>query len=164
MRHKTILAASAAAAAAAVIPGGAAAASTPDWLTLVNVESDQPSLLPVVCGENDTESALDPACEGLLGTEQDRAAADLGEQLPEAPGGYGQSLTNVDLRDFAKWQVCGIAVGATGEGYDCDNSITGAREPVGPGDGYSLVNADTTGAFDWRVCGITAFEEAGGSC
>ncbi|WP_199038445.1 hypothetical protein [Glycomyces salinus] len=164
MRHTKILAASAAAAAAAVIPSGAAAASTPDWLTLANIESDQPSLLPMVCGEDDSGTVLDPACEGLLGTEQDRAAADLGEQLPDAPGGYGRTLANVDLRDFAKWQVCGIAVGATGEGYDCDNSITGEREPAGPGDAYSLVNADTTGSFDWRVCGVSAFEEASGSC
>ncbi|THV41286.1 hypothetical protein [Glycomyces buryatensis] len=161
MRYRNIVAVAAAAAAASVIPGGTASASTPDWLTLANVETGQPSLLPEVCGAGPTGSLSDPVCEGLLGTDSEDAAETFGESIPEAPAGYSSpSVANLDLRNFAKWQVCGVAVASTAEDFDCDNSITGEAEPVEPAGGVSLVNADTTGAFNWSVCGISAFQAA----
>jgi hypothetical protein len=156
MRNTTMVAASAvAAAAAAAISGGAASASTPDWLTVANVESEHDSVLPAVCETGETGPLTDTACGSLFSADTEGEAEDLGHELPEAPAGYGMpSLANVDLRDFAKWQVCGIAVASSVEPAECDNSIPGPKEPVGPGSGISLVNADTTGALEWSVCGI----------
>ena len=163
MRYKTMLAASAAAAAASVIPVGTAAASTPDWLTIVDVETGQPTLLPMVCGEEPSGTALDPACESLLGSGWEPEAG-FGAELPDVPGGYGRTLANVDMRDFAKWQVCGVQAGASSEGLDCDNSITAERAPMSSGDGYLLANVDATGAFEWSVCGISTSGKTAGSC
>jgi len=156
MRNTTMVAASAvAAAAAAAISGGAASASTPDWLTVASVDSEHETMLPAVCETGETGALTDTACESLLGSDTEGEAETFGREVPESPAGYGMpSLANVDLRDFAKWQVCGIAVASPAAPAECDNSIPGPKEPVGPGSGISLVNAETAGAFDWSVCGI----------
>ena len=164
MRYKTIVAASAAAAAAAV-PYGAAAASGPDWLTPVTLETGSPSLLPVVCGEEPTGTVIDPACAGVFGTPQPSDA--YGVQLPETPQApqaattYGgmPSLANVDLRDFAKWEVCGVAAASETADVSCDNSITEEHQPVGSPNGASLVNIDATGALHWSICGVAVLSE-----
>lgn len=155
MRNTALFAATAAAAAAAAaLTGSAASASTPDWLTMANVESEHDSMLPTVCETGDAGPLTDTACASLFSADTEGEAEDLGRELPEAPAGYGFSPVNADLRDFAKWQICGIAVASSVEPAECDNSIQGPKEPVAPGSGVSLVNADTTGAFDWSVCGI----------
>ncbi|SDL05596.1 hypothetical protein SAMN05216298_2500 [Glycomyces sambucus] len=156
MRNTTMVAVSAAAAAAAAaLTGGAAQASTPDWLTLATVESEHDSVLPGVCESDQAGAITDMACGTVLGSPAPDEMAH-GEALPETPAGYGgASLANVDLRNFAKWKVCGVAVAAEAQGAVCDNSIQGPQEPVSPGSGMSLVNADTTGAFQWSVCGFS---------
>ncbi|WP_026925410.1 hypothetical protein [Glycomyces arizonensis] len=165
MRYKTIVAASAAAAAAA-IPCGAAAASTPDWLALASLETGNPSPLPVVCGEEPTGTVLDPACAGIFGTGQydDEAFGVPLPQpppVPQSPQTYDglPALANVDLRDSAKWEVCGVSAGSTTADVDCDNSTTAAREPVGSENGLSLLNVDASGALNWSVCGVAVLAE-----
>ncbi|GAB3648346.1 hypothetical protein [Glycomyces tarimensis] len=160
MRYKTIVAASAAAAAAAAIPCGTAAASTPDWLTLVSLETDQASMLPVLCGEQPTGTFVDPACQGLFGT-GNYDAESYGVAVPDAPEGYEDlpAVANVDLRNAARWEVCGVAAASTTEGVECENAIAAEEEPVGSDNGVALLNADATGAFNWSVCGITLFGE-----
>jgi hypothetical protein len=156
MRNTTMVAASAvAAAAAAALTGGAATAATPDWLTVASVDDEHRSMLPAVCETGDTGSLTDTACESLFSSDVEDEAVTYGRELPESPEGQGMpSLANIDLRDFAKWQVCGITVAADVEPAECDNSIPGPKEPVSPQGGISLVNADTTGAFHWSVCGV----------
>ncbi|WP_157974780.1 hypothetical protein [Glycomyces dulcitolivorans] len=155
MRNTTMVAVSAAAAAAAAaFTGGAAQASTPDWLTLATVESEHDSVLPGVCEADQVGAITDTACGTVLGSPPADEMAG-GESLPALPEGYGgASLANIDLRNFSKFKICGIAVAATTQDAVCDNSIKGPKEPVGPGSGMSLVNADTTGAFQWQVCQI----------
>ncbi|WP_026932299.1 hypothetical protein [Glycomyces tenuis] len=166
MRYKTIVAASAAAAAAAAIPCGAASASTPDWLTLVNLNTGNASLLPAVCGAESAGTVVDPACAGVFGAQPSTAEA-FGVELPETPqapqapptsGGGVPTVANVDMRDFARWEVCGVAAGSTTEDVTCDNSVP-ERQPMDPGNGVSLVNADTSGALNWSVCGIAVLSE-----
>ncbi|MFB9659186.1 hypothetical protein ACFQS3_13925 [Glycomyces mayteni] len=156
MRNTTMVAVSAAAAAAAAaFTGGAAQASTPDWLTLATVESEHDSVLPGVCEADQVGALTATACGTVLGSPSADEIEATGHTVPESPDAAGMpSVANIDLRDFAKWQVCGIAVAAQSEGFECDNSIDGPKEPVGPGSGISLVNADTTGAFHWSVCGV----------
>jgi hypothetical protein len=178
MQYRTIIAASAAAAATAALPFGAsaAAATTPEWLTLASAEYDVPGV-PAICGVNAAGIPIDAACGGILDTDGFDAFSEIGHveapaetggrALPETPAvpegheGYGiPTVANIDLRDFAKWQVCGINVASTSDGQVCDNSIQGDREPVGASDnGISLVNADTTGALAWSVCGISVLNE-----
>ncbi|MFG3343192.1 hypothetical protein [Glycomyces sp. NPDC048151] len=162
MRNTTMVAASAvAAAAAAALSGGAASASTPDWLTVANVDSEHDTTLPSVCETGETGPLADTACGSLFSADTEGTAETFGHELPESPAGYGMpALANVDLRDFAKWQICGVAVASSIEPAECDNSIPGPKEPVGPGSGISLVNAETAGAFHWSVCGI-AVAQAG---
>lgn len=166
MRYKTIVAASAAAAAAAV-PCGVASASTPDWLTLVNLDTGNPSMLPAVCGTEPTGTVVDPACAGVLGAQQSNVES-FGFELPETPqapqappttSNGVPTLANVDMRDFARWEVCGIAAGSETEDVECDNSTTAERRPVGSDNGISLVNADVSGALNWSVCGIAVLSE-----
>lgn len=157
MRNTTMVAVSAAAAAAAAaVSGGAAAASTPDWLTVATVDSEHDSVLPAVCESDAAGPLADTACGSLLSADTEDEAATYGHPLPESPGDFGglPTLVNADLRNFAKWQVCGISVATSAEAADCDNSIQGPSEPVRPRNGTSLVNVDTTGAFQWSVCGI----------
>lgn len=161
MRNITTVAVSAAVAAvAAALSGGAAQASTPDWLTLATVESEHDSILPAVCEADGAGAITDTACATVLGSPSAEAVEAGGETVPDVPEDAGgmPSVANVDLRNFAKWEVCGIAVGATAQDSVCDNSIEGSREPTGPKSGVSLVNADTTGAFQWSVCGVSAGE------
>ncbi|MEU6858047.1 hypothetical protein AB0B28_04100 [Glycomyces sp. NPDC046736] len=162
MRNTTLAAVSAAAAAVAALSGGAAQASTPDWLTVVSVESEHDSMLPAVCEADELGQLTSVPCATLLGSPSEDAVEATGEPLPEAPGDFGgmPSLVNLDARNFAKWQVCGISVASASEAAECDNSIQPPAEPVGPGSGISLVNADVTGAFQWSVCGI-AVAQAG---
>lgn len=154
MRNTTMAAVSAAAAAAA-FSGGAAQASTPDWLTIAAVDTGHDSVLPSVCEAGTPGPITGPACDTVLGSpgadEQTRYA------LPQPPAGYGTDveLVDIDLRDFAKWKVCGVAVGASTHGGECDNSIQDQEEPVVAESGNALVNADATGAFQWSVCGIS---------
>ncbi|WP_157930782.1 hypothetical protein [Glycomyces xiaoerkulensis] len=166
MRYRTIVAASAVAAAAAAIPSGAAWPTTPDWLTLASVQTGERSLVPFVCGEQSAGTALDSACQSTFGTDAAGAAEAVGRRLPEAPEPAGHaslSAADVDLRDFAKWEVCGVAVASeTGE-VECDDSNTGEDEPVRPDRGVPLVNIDATGALDWSVCGITVLGNVIGS-
>ncbi|MDA1359442.1 hypothetical protein O1R50_07410 [Glycomyces luteolus] len=156
MRYQIIAAAGVA--AAAIIPAGSAAASTPDWLTLASVETG-PTPVSALCEEAEG-SYIDPACANIVGNGGDRAAEVHGESMPEThegPGGM-PTVANVDLRDFAKWQVCGVNVAATGTETDCDNSTSADREPVGADNGMSLVNVDATGAFEWNVCGVAVLQ------
>jgi len=157
MRYQ-IIAAAGAAAAAAVLPAGAAAASTPDWLTLASVETG-PTPVSALCEES-AGSYIDPACANLVDSGEHRSAEVHDGSMSEAPEGAGgmPTIANVDLRDFAKWQVCGVNVAATGTETDCDNSTRGDREPVGADNGMSLVNVDATGAFDWNVCGVAVLQ------
>ncbi|PRY59051.1 hypothetical protein [Glycomyces artemisiae] len=156
MRNTTMVAVSAAAAAAAAaFTGGAAQASTPDWLTLAAVESEHDSVLPGVCEAGELGPITGATCDTVLGSPSADEIEATGQSVPEPPDTAGMpSVANIDLRNFAKWQVCGVAVAAPNQGFDCDNSIDGPKEPVGPGSGISLVNADTTGAFQWSVCGV----------
>lgn len=169
MRYRTIVAASAAAAAAAAaVPCGAASASGPAWLTPVSLETGSPSLLPVVCGEESTGTVIDPACAGIFGTQPPSEV--YGVELPEVPqapqapvtDGGMPSLANVDLRDFAKWEVCGVAAASETADVSCDNSITEERRPVAAPNGVSLVNVDATGALHWSVCGVAVLSEVYG--
>jgi len=157
MRYQ-IMAAAGAAAAAALIPTGSAAASTPDWLTLASVETG-PTPVSALCEEAEG-SYIDPACANVVGTGAHRAAEVQGETMPQTPEGPGgmPTVANVDLRDFARWQVCGVDVAANGSETVCDNSSDPDREPVGADNGMSLVNVDATGAFDWNVCGVAALQ------
>ncbi|WP_030162201.1 hypothetical protein [Glycomyces sp. NRRL B-16210] len=158
MRNTTMVAATAAAAAAAAaLSGTAASASTPDWLTIADVETDHDSVLPVVCEADDLGPLTATACGTVLGSPSEDELAAGGMAVPESPGDFGgmPAVANIDLRNFAKWQVCGVAVAASSTEFECDNSIPGPTEPVGPGSGVSLVNADATGALQWSVCGIT---------
>jgi hypothetical protein len=155
MGNTTMAAVSAAAAAAAALSGEVASASTPDWLTIATVDTEHDSMLPVLCETDETGPLVDTACATLLGADTAHDAEDYGYSLPEAPGDFGgmPTLVNADLRNFAKWQVCGNAMAASAEAVECDNSIQGPSEPVGPS-GIALVNADATGAFHWSVCGL----------
>jgi hypothetical protein len=156
MRYQ-IIAAAGAAAAAAVLPVGTAAASTPGWLTVASVETG-PTPVSALCEES-AGSYIDPACANLVDTGEHRDAEAHGGSRREAPeGARGMTIANVDLRDFAKWQVCGVNVAATGTETDCDNSTAGDREPVGSDNGMSLVNVDATGAFEWNVCGVAVLQ------
>jgi hypothetical protein len=157
MHYKTMVAASAAAAAA--LMGGQASASTPDWLTVASVETG-PTPLTAVCEEESAGTFADPACRSILGTGGSPGTEAFGAATAEVPeNSAGRSaVANVDLRDSAKWNVCGIAVAATTEGVDCDNSIPDERGPMKTGSGVSLVNVDATGAFDWSVCGIAVLQ------
>ena len=167
MRNTTMVAVSAAAAAtAAALSGGAASASTPDWLTLATVDTEHDTMLPALCESGDAGELAATTCDSLLSADTEDDAETFGYEVPESPGGYGATaLTNVDLRDFAKWQVCGIAVASSVEPAECDNSIQGPKAPVEPRSGVALANADATGAFQWSVCGI-AVAQAGeaGDC
>jgi hypothetical protein len=152
---------SAAAAAAAVLSGGTASASTPDWLTVAAVESEHETMLPALCETGDAGPLADTACASLLSGDTANEAKAYGYELPESPAGQGPpALATADLRNFAKWQVCGIAVAASQAPADCDGSIQGPMEPAEPRSGVELVTADTTGAFDWSVCGITVADKA----
>ncbi|MEU5154256.1 hypothetical protein [Glycomyces sp. NPDC021274] len=156
MGNTSMAAVSAAAVAAAALSGGAASASTPDWLTIATVETEHDSMLPVLCERDQTGPLVDTACATLLSADTAHEAETYGYPLPEAPWDHGgmPTVVNADMRDFAKWQVCGIAVAASAEAAECDNSIQGPRTPVGSDSGIALVNADATGAFHWSVCGV----------
>jgi hypothetical protein len=149
MRNTTMVAMSAAAAAAAAaISGDAASATTPDWLTLVSVDSDHESLLPVLCDES-AGPLSQITCDSMLATDTEDMAASHGWEVPEAPEGPSiPAVATVDLRNFAKWQICGNNVAAVSQDAACDNSSQVADDgPVESSNGISLVNADTTGAF-----------------
>jgi hypothetical protein len=157
MRSTTMVAVSAAAAAAAAaVSGGAASASTPDWLTVATVDTGHDSMLPAVCESDAAGPLADTACGSLLSADTEGRAAAYGRPLAESSGDFGgmPTLVNANLRNFAKWQVCGIAVATSAAAADCDNSIQRPSEPVRPRSGNSLVNVDITGAFQWSVCGI----------
>lgn len=158
MQYRTIVAASAVAAAAAAFSYGQASASTPDWLTVASVETG-PTPLTAVCEEEAAGTFADPACASIVGTGESPDAEAFGAATAGAPeGGSGMAVANVDMRDFAKWQVCGIAVASTTESVECDNSTEDERGPMATGSGVSLVNVDATGAFDWSVCGIAVLQ------
>ncbi|MQM26313.1 hypothetical protein [Glycomyces albidus] len=156
MRNTTMAAVSAAAAAAA-FSGDAAQASTPDWLTLAAVETGHDSVLPSVCETGTPGAITGPACDTVLGSlsANEWTGAPLPE-LHESDGGV--RLVDIDLRNFATWKVCGVAVGASTRGAHCDNSIQDQEEPVNAERGNALVNADATGALQWSVCGVSVGE------
>ncbi|MCH7231390.1 hypothetical protein L0U85_11100 [Glycomyces sp. L485] len=154
MRYKIVAAVGLA--AAAVVPASAAA-STPDWLTVASVETG-PTPVSELCGEESAGPAVDPACRSVFDSGRTGPEAFDREvpEVSEAPGGMSP-VADVDLRNFARWKVCGVSVGSSGGVQDCDNSVSDEREPVGSDSGVSLVNVDATGAFHWSVCGVTVF-------
>ena len=149
MRNTTMVAMSAAAAAAAAaLAGDAASASTPDWLTLVSVESGHDSLLPVLCDDGRGGSLAAIACDSMFTTDTEDMAETYGWEVPESPEGPDvPAVATVDLRNFAKWQICGNNAATMSAAATCDNSSQVPRGPVESSSGVSLVNADTTGAF-----------------
>lgn len=149
MRNTTMVAVSAAAAAAAAaLSGDAVSASTPDWLTLVSVDSDHDSILPVLCDNGQAGALAETACDSMFATDTEAMAASYGWEVPEVPEGPSvPAVATVDLRNFAKWQICGNNVASSSVDATCDNSSQAPRGPVESSSGVSLVNADTTGAF-----------------
>jgi hypothetical protein len=149
MRNTTMVTMSAAAAAAAAaLSGDAASASTPDWLTLVTVESGHESLVPVLCETGQADSLAQIACGSLLSADTEGGAEAYGWEVPESPETPGMpAVATVDLRNFAKWQICGNNVAGYHQASECDNSMADPRDPVESSSGIALVNADTTGAF-----------------
>ncbi|WP_205325831.1 hypothetical protein [Glycomyces sp. YM15] len=158
MQYKPMVVASAVAAAAAAFSCAQASASTPDWLTVASVETG-PTALTAVCEEEAAGTFADPACASILGTGGSPGAEAFDAANAEASAdNAGMSAVNVDMRDFAKWNVCGVAVAAAPDDVECDNSIADKREPMATGSGVSLVNVDATGAFDWNVCGVAVLQ------